>query len=286
MGISVYVFALYKGSQNEETVLGSLNSELSKFNSQTTGEAIIFSPAKELRAKFPEFSCWFQSAIKPDLESMISDESADPLNDLLTALRNAQKKIDSIRFFLRDDIGGFNSYLEDIPDQPIDNEVLDGQLAALEDVFKDVKTQEDFFQFASEFIAKKPEALQGSGMPPLCIAAIMGNFQLAKELIGQGANVNAKDTSGRTVLFHAVPHPKILQFLIENGAGLEAAGDGGLTPLMWAVMQGAVESVKILIAAGANVEARCGMQSVMDFAKRGKNQEILKILADGATDQH
>src|SRR5262249_5473912 len=90
----------------------------------------------------------------------------------------------------------------------------------------------------------------------LHVAIIEGNFNVAKLLVKEGANVNAKTTDSWTVLHLAVEkgHIEIVKWLIEeNGADINekivtgskathlAAGNGHLNVLKWLFAKTAVD---------------------------------------------
>lgn len=65
---------------------------------------------------------------------------------------------------------------------------------------------------------------------PLHWAAAKGNEDVAELLIGQGADVNAKDEKGRTPL-HYIDDKDTAELLIAKGADVSAKGKYGNTPL-------------------------------------------------------
>jgi len=88
------------------------------------------------------------------------------------------------------------------------------------------------------------------------ISAIYKNdFALVKSLVDKGADVNAKDKEGRTMLMYAVwkgnGQTDIVKLLIERGADVNAKDIYGSTALLWAETYDFTEVVDILKQAGA-----------------------------------
>jgi ankyrin repeat protein len=89
---------------------------------------------------------------------------------------------------------------------------------------------------------------------PLRWASLYGHLEVAKLLVENGADVNARDhRKGVAPLRWAVEHPEMVKLLIENGAEVDATDDDGWTALLHACTEGHLESAKILIEHGANV---------------------------------
>ena len=89
-------------------------------------------------------------------------------------------------------------------------------------------------------------------------AAVVGDVAKVKKLIAEGADVNAKDNFGQTVLMWAAcrGHIEIAKLLIESGADVNAKDSTGDTALIFAASEGHLETVKILIESGADVNAK------------------------------
>ena len=75
----------------------------------------------------------------------------------------------------------------------------------------------------------------------------------------RGANANARDRDGRTVLFEAVlpwKDPAIAEVLLDRGANVRVRDLGGQTPLHAAALFGTEAHLRILLDHGAEIDAR------------------------------
>ncbi|MFO7735006.1 MAG: ankyrin repeat domain-containing protein [bacterium] len=67
---------------------------------------------------------------------------------------------------------------------------------------------------------------------PLMIASIYNLTEIAKMLINSGANINARDKSGKTALHHSIVNgTEIFHMLVSNGADLDKKDNKEETPL-------------------------------------------------------
>lgn len=85
-----------------------------------------------------------------------------------------------------------------------------------------------------------------------------GKLEIARSLIENGANVNAKDPRGVTQLHVAAAtgSAPIAQLLIDNGAFINAQDELGRTPLHWASQYNNKAMTSLLIAHGASTIAK------------------------------
>jgi ankyrin repeat protein len=122
---------------------------------------------------------------------------------------------------------------------------------------------------------------------PLHVAAKYGKTKVAKLLIEQGADVNAKDKYQLTPLHVAAYYDQteVAKLLIEKGADVNAKDNNQWTPLHQAASNGKTEVAKLLIEKGADVNARSGIQEtpLHQAASNGKT-EVAKLLIEKGAD--
>jgi ankyrin repeat protein len=90
-------------------------------------------------------------------------------------------------------------------------------------------------------------------------AAYTGNLNRVRELLNQGANVNARVITGRTPLHYAAKTGRlnVVEELLRRGAHVNPRTySGGITPLMFAAQGKHPRIVHALIKAGANPKYR------------------------------
>ena len=110
------------------------------------------------------------------------------------------------------------------------------------------------------------EARDLQGRTPLCNAIISDSPTISRYLIRHGADINANcDDSGtlETLLFEAVRQRKewALKLLLEEGANLQARDVTGRRALYYAVRRGLASIVKVLLDHGATENAAAGPAS-------------------------
>lgn len=110
-----------------------------------------------------------------------------------------------------------------------------------------------------------------------------GNFEIVRDLIAKGADINSKNSYDETALHIACWNGRLeaVKFLIEQGGDINVKTNYGSTPLHNASYQGHLEIVKYLLSKGANKEIRrSDGDSPLDFAKEKKYKEIIYLLTD------
>lgn len=106
-------------------------------------------------------------------------------------------------------------------------------------------------------------ASNNEGVTVLMIAAGNGHHELVEELLEAGADVNAADVRGWTALMKAIYNydmdvgfPEIVGRLIDAGAEIETQIAYGTRPLMLAAGYGQAGVIEVLLTAGADVQAQ------------------------------
>ena len=84
-------------------------------------------------------------------------------------------------------------------------------------------------------------------------AARNGHEAVVKLLLEKGAELETKNTDGRTPLSYAARngHEAVVELLLEKGAELETKDKDGETPLSYAARNGHEAVVKLLLEKGA-----------------------------------
>ena len=108
-----------------------------------------------------------------------------------------------------------------------------------------------------------------------------------KELIDMGADVNATDRFGATLLMVASfwGHKEVADLLVENKADVNLCNDYGTTALMNTCKKGYTEIAKLLINKGADTEAKDNMyQTALIMASFGGYKDAVELLIENGAD--
>lgn len=107
-------------------------------------------------------------------------------------------------------------------------------------------------------------------------------------LLAKGADVNAKQADGRSVLYQAASignGAAIAKLLLEKGADPNTPSATGQTPLMAAANRSNTETLQMLLAKKVNVNARSGNGSTALIAAAGSgNPESVRLLLAAGAD--
>jgi len=119
---------------------------------------------------------------------------------------------------------------------------------------------------------------------PLHDAAVAGKTDMAELLIREGADVNAKDEFQKIPLHYAA-NAEVADLLIRRGADVNARDDDQETPLYWAAEKGKTKVAALLIRKGADVNARNKhQQTPLHEAARGGKTEMAELLIKAGAD--
>jgi ankyrin repeat protein len=106
--------------------------------------------------------------------------------------------------------------------------------------------------------------------------------QAMQKLLDTGADVNARDAEGNTLLILAsfYASPECVKLLIDKGADVNAANKAGATALIRAATS--YERTRLLVAAGANVRVRTalGNTPLILAARRAGNSRTVQFLLE------
>lgn len=126
------------------------------------------------------------------------------------------------------------------------------------------------------------------GTTPLMYLAGLGSdsgYQIMRDLIAAGADVNARDDAGNTALFRAAQTSNVtaVKILLDAKAFVNAKVAGGTTPLIYLAEYGrdnaSYQIMWDLIAYGANVNTSNNMgQTALDRATLTNNVPAIQIL--------
>lgn len=118
------------------------------------------------------------------------------------------------------------------------------------------------------------------GLTALIMAASEGHTETVKQLIDSEAEINAQDKYGLTPLMYAVPNKiEAMNLLVKNGADVNIRTVTGRTALINAAASGDAQSVKVLLDNKADIYIKdASGKTAAEYAGRGGFEDTLKLL--------
>ncbi len=131
-------------------------------------------------------------------------------------------------------------------------------------------------------------ASRGDGMTGLHWAALNGNAEIARLLVGAGADLEAATRLGAHTPLHVAAkeaHGELVEMLAEAGGEVAAVTGTGAMPLHFAAAAGDVRAIAALVGHGAPVdptEPEWGQTPLMFAAALGRTNAVVALLDAGA----
>jgi ankyrin repeat protein len=123
------------------------------------------------------------------------------------------------------------------------------------------------------------------------ICKISKDYDIIKNLLKSGSNINQKDKDGLTPLMYAIKYNhkniQISKFLIENGADVNLLNNYDSSPLMLACgISENLELIKLLIQSGSNInqQNKDGWTALMIAIRHNKDISMIKLLIEQGSD--
>ena len=114
-------------------------------------------------------------------------------------------------------------------------------------------------------------------------AVLVSDADAVRDFLAQGADVNATEIDGTTLLMRAIHgrNPQIAQLLIDAGANVSATNRYGVNPLYLAARSTDAQTARALLAAGADANTSLpeGETALMTAAKTGSTEIVQALLA-------
>ena len=119
------------------------------------------------------------------------------------------------------------------------------------------------------------------GWTALIYAAAKGDSSAVKALLDKGADLGNKTDTGHTALHVATQygHSSVVKALVERGADLNQKVDSGTTTLMLAASSGKSDVVKYLLAKGVDVNASNDSgETALTFAQKTGKKDAAELI--------
>ena len=142
------------------------------------------------------------------------------------------------------------------------------------------------YEVVSKLVRKYPEAVNyyaEDGFTPLGLACYFGQYEIAKHLVIQDADINMASINGFNIFpIHSAAagdHTNIAELLIECGANVNVKQASGVTPLHSAAQNGNVDILILLLESGADTAIKMdGGKRACDLARERGFVQIAQAL--------
>lgn len=136
---------------------------------------------------------------------------------------------------------------------------------------------------AEAIVKTNPKAfnvINENGFTPLILACYRGNNEVAKFIITQGVDINAKSDMGSALMACIVKgNNEIAKLLIAGKADLNLVDNQGTTALMYAVQFKNIEIIKLLLANNANKNLKDNKgKTAFEYAVFSADEAIINLL--------
>jgi len=130
-------------------------------------------------------------------------------------------------------------------------------------------------------------AADGASLTPLHKASSLGQLQVARFLVANGADVEARGSNGETSLQLAASqgHKAIVELLLDHKASPQVSNTNGRTALHFAAEKGFKSVVEILLSHGADVNAKSKSGfTPLHEAVAQRNKSVVELLLSHGAD--
>lgn len=240
---------------------------------------------------------WRQVKLDQALIKAVYNSQAQEVRVLLEAgadpnARVSRKAMPTLWQFITQKFHGKSSGLEELPETPLFVAVqkegseypVDEEPEHDKPQYEPMKT--DIVRALLQYGARTEDKSPNTDITPLIEAARNGRFRSVQALLEAGADVNAHDAAGKTVLMYSAAEESVplLECLLAKGANVSARDNAGATPLSYAAHESNFALVTLLLArgAGVNIVAKNSMTAFLEAGQWGDGRIMGLMLAHGA----
>ena len=156
-------------------------------------------------------------------------------------------------------------------------------LALIEHI-RGARRHENDAQAVRDTLAREPAVVNArgpDGSTPLMYAALYGDAELLRSMLGAGGNPNLRNDTGATALLWAIEDIEKVRLLLDAGADVNLPSNFGRTPLALSSSRAdASDIVKLLLARGAKPTPQA-----LSAAARSDEAILRTLVAAGAKDK-